>query len=422
MNDWNQLYDVIAAIARTWKLPGVAWGIANPEGVMVEHFHGVLRQGIDRPVTADTVFCVASIAKVVVALAVLHLVETGQLELDDDVNDIIPELRLPDTSDPITIGSLLAHRSGLPDFTMRQYADLLAHPDWTLEQYLKNSSPWRNAPEQRSFRYSNFGYDLLGRIIERVTSTPFIDYMDTLLQRLDMTDSSFAKPEHVEQVAWPHLRIPALTPSATYPYSNLDAPSSSLHTTVRDMLKLYGNMSSVISPAMFETMTRVRSERGYYPFYGGTGLGINIGRFADEPVFSHGGMGFGFTAFYMIFPQRGVSAILMCNEESYAHDQIYHAIASAITDQPVPLSQPSWIVGLADIHQKQGLTAMFDTARRWRDEHPDQYQVDRYDLINLTYQMIVADRQDILRDFLAGYLTLYPDDAEALDLVRQFDV
>ena len=114
------------AVAR--GLPGAAVAARTPDGEVVQACAGV--RGLDNPapVTADTVFWIASFTKAVTTAAVLRLVEAGKIALDDPVGPWLPGLARPkvlagfdaggaaqlrDAERAITVRHLLAHTSGL---------------------------------------------------------------------------------------------------------------------------------------------------------------------------------------------------------------------------------------------------------------------------------------------------------------------
>lgn len=157
---------------------------------------GVLRwaAGFGSPAAGpDTPFRAASLAKILVAMAVLRAAEEGRLALDDPLARHLPDFD-PPTRFPgaraITVRDLLAHRAGLP-------ADRLAgmwsrHPsDWHgLVRELQTAVPPH--PPGEVTVYSNLGYVLLADVLERIHGRPFADLMSTeLLIPLGMRGASF---------------------------------------------------------------------------------------------------------------------------------------------------------------------------------------------------------------------------------------
>lgn len=142
-----------------------------------------------RLLTADDPVRIASISKLVVALAVMRLVEAGQLDLDRDVADYLGwRLRHPAHPDrPVTLAQLLGHRSGLTDDV--NYALPL---DTDLEAVLKNPQAWDNArPPGGDFTYANLNYPVVAAVIEAATDERFDAAMARLVFRPLKLDACF---------------------------------------------------------------------------------------------------------------------------------------------------------------------------------------------------------------------------------------
>lgn len=121
--------------------------------------------GSGRPLTDDTLFPLASVAKLAVALAVLRLADAGRLAPGDDVGRYLPDAA--SAVPGVTLRSLLAHTSGLP----ASPAALVPYGPGVTSQDLA-SACLRLAPERppgSAFGYGNVSYGLLGVLIERLT-------------------------------------------------------------------------------------------------------------------------------------------------------------------------------------------------------------------------------------------------------------
>ena len=133
--------------------------------------------------TVDHRFRIASISKPITSVAIYALIEQGKLKLDDHVfgkNGLLPKFRTGkdrDKLEAITVHHLLTHTAGGwdnqgsdPMFMNSQmdHAELIA---WTLREV-----PLEKAPGEQ-YAYSNFGYCLLGRIIEKITETSYAEHL-----------------------------------------------------------------------------------------------------------------------------------------------------------------------------------------------------------------------------------------------------
>jgi CubicO group peptidase (beta-lactamase class C family) len=134
-----------------------------------------------RPVTIDDPARVASISKLVVAIAVMRLVEQGKLNLDRDISDYLGwKVRNPAFPDaPITLRALLSHQSGLCDAV-----DYIVPLDGSLEAVLVDPKAWDaiHAPGTY-FSYANINSPLIASVMEGATQERF----DRLMARLVLT-------------------------------------------------------------------------------------------------------------------------------------------------------------------------------------------------------------------------------------------
>ena len=149
---------------RAYALPGMTLVVADADG-----YAGFITSGwsdVDSriPVQATQLFEIGSISKSFTALCIFRQLAAGRLKLDDDVRGHIDGLQI-DTSERVTLQSLLNHSSGLPDG-----APLFPRPGGKLWLGYKPGSHWS---------YSNTGYDLLGRVLE----TQHGATLETVIQR-----------------------------------------------------------------------------------------------------------------------------------------------------------------------------------------------------------------------------------------------
>lgn len=126
------------------------------------------------PMKLDDLYRIASITKTFVATAIMQLKENGKLSLDDDAGRYLSfKLRNPSYPNiPITIRMLLSHRSSINDSRGYYSFDLLNSSKNT-HSY---AECYNDYPPGKSYQYCNFNYNLLGAIIENVSSERFDEY------------------------------------------------------------------------------------------------------------------------------------------------------------------------------------------------------------------------------------------------------
>ena len=190
----DALCDFVAATAEEVRMPGVAVGVwAN--GHEAYACHGVTSLENPVPVDRDTAFLLGSVTKTYTATALMCLVADGQVELTAPVRDYLPELRLADapaTAD-ITVLNLLNHTSGL-DWGL--IADT-GEGDDALAGYVSRLDELEQvAPPGSRASYSQAGFNMAGRILEKVTGLSYERAVASLLfEPLGLAHSFFARDD-----------------------------------------------------------------------------------------------------------------------------------------------------------------------------------------------------------------------------------
>ncbi|GAB2508447.1 serine hydrolase domain-containing protein [Lysobacter humi (ex Lee et al. 2017)] len=149
----------------------------DASGITSAHAEGLADIAAGRAVDLDSPVRVASISKLVTALAVMRLVEAGRLDLDRDVSDWLGwRMRHPAHPDvPVTLRLLLSHRAGLTD-AAGYYAVPL---DGALRDLVADPRAWDSghAPGTH-FRYANLGSPVVASVMEAATGERFDRLVD----------------------------------------------------------------------------------------------------------------------------------------------------------------------------------------------------------------------------------------------------
>lgn len=218
--------------------PGAAIVVVKEGAVAYEHGYGCADLDCGTPITPETVFDAASVAKQFTGLTLAMLIEQGKISLDDDVRQYLPEV--PDFGKTITVGQLLHHTAGLrdwPETLSISGRDLGSRI--TLDTILDLVRRQRELdfPPGDRHAYSNTGYNLLAAIVAKVTGKSFRAWTEeNLFQPLGMKQTHVCDdPDEV---------VPGLAQSYAptgrgrfrHVPSQLAAPgSSSLMITAHDM-------------------------------------------------------------------------------------------------------------------------------------------------------------------------------------------
>jgi N-acyl-D-amino-acid deacylase len=180
--------DEVEAFMKARGIPGGSLAIVKDRKLIYARGYGVANREKNLPVQADSLFRIASISKPLTAVGILKLVEQGKLKLEDKLLEILrlPEKPLDPRWDQITIRHCLQHTGGWdrdasfdPMFRPGTIATTLsveapAKPEHIIRYMMARKLDFD--PGQR-YAYSNFGYCLLGRVIEQLTKQDYESYM-----------------------------------------------------------------------------------------------------------------------------------------------------------------------------------------------------------------------------------------------------
>jgi len=175
-------------------LPAVAIALVDDQEVVWQESWGYADLGRQIPADPDTVWRVGSITKLLTAFEVMRLSEEGVVDLDEPLTTTLPEFEVRTREadpEPITLRSMLAHRSGLPRNS--------GLPSWywdagadVLQVQTDELALWYVAhPVGVRYHYSNAAFNVMANVVDR-TRGPFPFYMrDELLRPIGMEDSAF---------------------------------------------------------------------------------------------------------------------------------------------------------------------------------------------------------------------------------------
>ncbi len=245
--DEETLDGTISSIMLLDRVPALAACIVQDNDTLWNKAYGYADVHARIPASTDTLFMLASVSKTVTAAAVMHVYEQGLFDLDDDINEHLPfSVRNPDFPDtPITFRMLLAHTSSLSDrfpFYLFQYSP--GDPRVKLADFLKDYfmpsgayysiDNFTTHTPGTDYEYSNYGYALLGYLVESITGQDFNDYCtENIFLPLGMTETSwFLEGLNVSHIARPYAHVPVIG-YLPYPHYNYpDYPSGSVRTSV----------------------------------------------------------------------------------------------------------------------------------------------------------------------------------------------
>jgi len=225
------LNPVLIDASEDGKLPGVVALLTDGEDTRYVHASGVRDTNTGTPMTADTVFWIASMTKLVTITAALRLLEQGRLSLDEPASrwfaDLShaqvlqgfdtsgqPQLRAP--ARPVTLRHLLTHTSGYAyeffNADILRFQKATGTPSTSTCLHAAFQNPLVFDPGER-WHYG-MGIDAVGRILENVSGQSLGETLrEHVLEPLGMTDTAFRlSPSMLKRRASVHMRADTLKP------------------------------------------------------------------------------------------------------------------------------------------------------------------------------------------------------------------
>ena len=278
------------------------------------------------PNTLETRFRIGSMNKMFTAVATLQLVEAGRLALDDPVGKHLLGYPNKDVATKVTVRHLLTHTGGTgdifgPDYD-RNIQSLREHSDYVK---LYGGRSLRFEPGSR-FEYSNFGFVLLGAIVEAATGESYYDYVrEHVFGPAGMT-STDSLPESED--------VPNRSIGYTHPYPGASLQPNTLllpwrgtaagggYSTVGDLLRFAHALTShrLLSPESTELLLTGKVDLGYGFRYA---FGFFDGRDASGNGWvGHGGAFPGMNGDLRIYPKSGYDVVALANLDPPAAQRI----------------------------------------------------------------------------------------------------
>ena len=300
--------------------------IARNGQVLLHRAWGLADRETRAPVTLDTQFRLGSMNKMFTAVSVLQLVEAGKLSLDGSIGRYLKDYPNRHVATKVTVRHLLTHSGGTgdifgPDFEA-QRLQLKEHADYVK---LFGARALQFEPGAQD-RYSNYGYVLLGALIEAVSGESYYDYVRSHLYEpagMSATDSlpeSMAVP--ARSAGYMKVKGEWRPNLDTLPYRGMAAGGG--YSTAGDLLAFATALTSgkLLSKNMLAQATRPQDNSkgyGYGFFVAGEGALIEFG---------HGGGAPGMNADLRIYPRLGYVVIGLSNlDPPAAENMVQHFTA-----------------------------------------------------------------------------------------------
>ena len=329
----------------------------------------------EAPMTAESIFHVASVTKQFTAMCIMILQERGLLHVDEDVRRYIPDMI--HFEEPLTLRQMLNMVSGL-----RGYYELMElqgrhHEDHYAQHEIRRIIARQtklNFQPGTKFVYTNANYMLLATIVERLSGQTFNEFAtENIFKPLGM-DHSFIRDD-------PHRLIPNKVTSYHddgYRFRNAILTfgiygGTSLHTTCRDLAKYLHQYlePTLVSRETFEsvalTFPMIGDKQSHY------GAGVMTELLEGHRIYHHGGVNAGFRTIGLVVPEEELVVAVFANCINVPVIPSAKKIARIVMGLPLP--EENWLEEYArDTVSLENVSGMYYNRKKgvhWKVEVKD---------------------------------------------------
>lgn len=305
------------------NIPGVSIAFVDNKKVAWTASFGFKNLSTSEKVTDKTVFTGASLSKPLAAIAALKVVESGKINLDENVNNALIGWNVPDNEftidEKVTLRRLIGHSAGIRNDLWSSYLPDQEVP--TLTQMLAGQPPSVDPATTVVFtpgsnvRYSNSGYSIIQKLLKDVCQDSFDNILETLVfQPSGMNESSFKQPmpaalKKRRAIGYDENLKPY--PYRLFPYK----AAGGVWTTPIDMAKFvitlfedYDGKNNILSSAMTaEVFSRKRERLGFSKIFNDK---------SEDLIFRHYGSNQGFTSYLVGSLLRKQAVVIMINSDN----------------------------------------------------------------------------------------------------------
>jgi D-alanyl-D-alanine carboxypeptidase len=341
-----------AAIRQERHLAGLSAAVVHDQEILWAH--GVGYADVERQTlaTAQTVYAMNSVTKLLTATMLMQVRDAGLVHLDDPLTRYVPAFQMRSIyRDPpaITLRQVASHLAGLPKDFPVPYFDNLEMPIPAIEHLLPSLPTAEVAfPPYTTTHYSNLGYALLGYALTQVVQQPYREYVhEHILRPLEMHSSGFGRRKGPEVATgyFPQNSDGSWRAAPVIEDGALE-PAGGLYASVTDMARFLCLQCRVGPAQSSQILAGTTLREMHAPAWidskweKGIGIGWRLRRFQQYTQISHSGDGPGFSAEVRLLPDLKVGLVLATNTDTDAS-----SIAQAALELLVPAfaPQPYWV-------------------------------------------------------------------------------
>ena len=336
---------------------GLSVAIVKDGKVVLAKGYGKKSLASGEAVGADTPFAVGSVTKQFVAACILLLAEDGKLSVDDKVAKYFPNLT---RANDITLYELMTHTSGYPDYYPLDFNDTRMKKGIAADEIIRQYATGKLDFEPGArWSYSNTGFIILGRVVEKVSGQPFGEFLQKrILDPVGMKHTLFDPDTKNPALATGYTSFALGDPQpAELEPKEWSFTAGSIYSTAQDlalwdMALAEGRVLKPESWALMSTPVKLTNGRTW-----DYGCGIDVRRMRNETVIEHGGEVAGFLAENSMIPRTRIAVVALSNADYANPGPVVGDILALILRQPENVPHvdgpPPKEVALSMLHQMQ---------------------------------------------------------------------
>jgi len=319
--------EVFAGIGKSE--PGCAAGVIHNGAYIHKAGYGLANLEYDIPITSETIFRTGSVGKQFTAMSIAILAERGDVDLDADVHEYLPDL--VDYGHTVTIRQMLHHMAGMGDYDHEVFRKAdgsefrFGNQDYaTNEEFyaMVAKAGLKHEPGTR-YEYSNLAYFLLGHVVEAASGKTLRQFAaEEIFGPLDMDKTRFN--DNVNQIVKKRADGYRRMDDGSWEIfmTNLSwIGDGGVYTSLDDFIKwdqnFYDNKLGKGQQSLSDMVQTPYPDAVEYTDEGpraiNYGFGLRIAEVNGEYMVGHTGSWVAFTAFYNRYPELNLSAVVFCN-------------------------------------------------------------------------------------------------------------
>lgn len=312
-----------------YKVNGVSIAVIENGEIQWTKAYGLADASTGEKVSTESLFQIASIGKVITALAALKLVKDEKITLDEDVNNKLTSWKVAENKftikEKVTLRRLLCHSAGFTDdYGFAGYSVTDSIP--SLINIIKAQSPANNTKVLKVnyvpgtlMRYSGGGYLVIQQLIEDITGMPFTNYVEKeIFNKLNLQQSTYNyyPDRNGFKIARGHDengKVDAKEKYHIYP----ESAAAGFWTTPADLAKILiemqqeytGTSGKILNQQLLDSMLTPQFE------VNDRGLGVALKGAERVEGFWHAGQNAGYNSLMYTTTKTGQGAVVMLNSD-----------------------------------------------------------------------------------------------------------